>query len=94
MKEIEQFEFPIEEIKNVKIPIVKLNRSSKNNEIFTNSLPKGKYDIHYVIKLLRIIHDKIESMKMSPRDIPFTMCDSMKRLIANLEVERDQNKKL
>lgn len=93
MKEIEQFEFPIEEIKNVKIPIVKLSRNFRNNEIFNKDLPKGKYDIHYVIKLLRIIHDKIESMKMSPRDIPFTMCDSMKRLIANLEVERDQNEK-
>ena len=91
MKKIERFEFPIEEIKNVKIPIVKLSRNFRNNEIFSNSLPKGKYDIHYVIELLRIIHDKIESMKMSPKDIPFTMCDSMKRLIANLEVERDQN---
>lgn len=84
MKEIEQFEFPIRAIEPIK--------NSDNVELFRKHLPKGKYDIHFVIQLLMVIHDKIESMKMNPKDIAFTMCDSLKRLIANLEVEKQQYK--
>ncbi len=91
MKDIEQLEFLIDKFIPSYNEIYSKTGITENNEIFRNSLPKGKYDINYVIRLLRIIHDKIESMKMNPREIPFTMCDSMKRLIANLEVEKDQN---
>jgi len=93
MSETEQLEFPIEKFISSNTELYpKVDITRNDNEIFRKSLPKGKYDINYVINLLRIIHDKIESMKFNARDIPFTMCDSMRRLIANLETERDQQR--
>ncbi len=91
MKKYEQMNFPIINSNNLETKFKSIDRLNKNR-IFNQYLNKNKYDIDYVINLLRIIHDKVESMKMNPKDIPFTLCDSLKRLISNLEVERDQIK--
>lgn len=64
----------------------------ERNEFFQHSLPKGKYNIHYTINLLRILLDQIEKIKMNPRDIAFTLSSSIKRLLAMLEVESEQMK--
>lgn len=56
-------------------------------EVQKPSLKKGKYDIHYVIALLRMIHDKADNMDK------FSMKENLKRMIAMLEVERDQIKR-
>lgn len=54
------------------------------------TIPQGKYDINYVITLLRIILDKCNEMRMQPRDFQFTLQQSLLSLIGMLEVERDQ----
>jgi len=53
------------------------------------ALPKGKYDIHYVIQLCRIIEEKCEKMKHCTSDLRFSLQNSLQRLIAYLETERD-----
>jgi hypothetical protein len=60
------------------------------NKLYDHSLPKGQYDINYVIRLLRIIVDQVEKQKMNPSNIAFSLTESCKRLIAHLETERDQ----
>ncbi len=62
----------------------------ERHELFKYSLPKGKYDINFVINMLRIIVEQCDKMKMTPRDIHFSLTQSIKRLIAMLEVERMQ----
>jgi hypothetical protein len=53
------------------------------------TLTKGKYDINYAINLLKIILNKCQGFP--ERDFKFSMQHSLKRLLAYLEVERDQN---
>lgn len=62
----------------------------KANNYFGNYLQKGKYDINYVINLLKIILQKCEQMKMNPKDLQFTLRTSTEKLLAMIEVERDQ----
>ena len=50
-------------------------------------LSKGKYDIDYVINLCKIIDSQCQSTPMS--NLGFTLSNSLRRLIAMLEVERD-----
>ncbi len=50
------------------------------------------YDIHYVIQFCRILIDKIDKYKTCPKDLPFTLTHSLKKLLAFLEVEKDQMK--
>jgi hypothetical protein len=50
-------------------------------------LSKGKYDIDYVISLCKVIDSQCKSVPMS--NLGFTLSDSLRRLIAMLEVERD-----
>lgn len=68
-----------------------LKSEDKMNSFLQYSLPKGKYDINYVINLLRIILDQCHKMKGSPRDLQFTLWISVQKLLSMLEVERDQN---
>lgn len=58
------------------------------NDNFAQSLPRGKYDIHYVILLLKIIIGKCESFHT--KDFKLSMTHSLKKMLAYLEVERDQ----
>lgn len=85
--------FPIKMEDIPKHSLEPIYRSQKNqtNEIYGHTLSKGKYDITYVITLLRIIHDQTEKMKLNPRDLSFTLTTSLKKLIAMLEVEREQD---
>ena len=53
-------------------------------------LPKGKYDIHYVISLLKILDVQCQSKPMS--NLGFTLSNSIRRLLSMLEIERDQPK--
>lgn len=62
---------------------------TKGNEFLRYTLPKGRYDINYSIQLLSIILEKCEQEKMSPRDLQFSLCHSIKKLLAMLEVERN-----
>jgi hypothetical protein len=62
----------------------------KANRYFGYYLEKGKYDIDYVINLLKIIMQKCEQMKMNPKDLQFTLWTSTQKLLSMLEVERDQ----
>jgi LytS/YehU family sensor histidine kinase len=54
------------------------------------TLDKSKYDIHFVINLIKTLIDQIERNKFNSSDIAFTLSYSLKKLLANLEVERDQ----
>lgn len=50
---------------------------------------KGRYDINYVISLLRIIEGKCEKGKFRAEDLRFSLQQSCKQMIGYLEVERD-----
>lgn len=65
-------------------------RPKNDNNYFGYSLKKGEYDINYVINLLKIIMTKCEGMKHNPKDLQFTLWTSTQKLLAMLEVERDQ----
>jgi hypothetical protein len=62
----------------------------KANRYCDHYLEKGKYDIDYVINLLKIIMQKCEQMRMNPKDLQFTLWTSTQKLLSMLEVERDQ----
>ncbi len=78
MKHLEENVFPIVIEKD---PILFMKRT----------IPMGKYDINYVIMLLRVILDKCNDMRHNPHDFQFTLQQSLLSLIGMLEVERDQN---
>lgn len=75
--------------KNISTHVSNLQESS---QFFRHKLNKGKYDINYVIMLLKIIQDQNEKMKLNPKDFQFTLAQSLQKLICMLEVERDQEK--
>lgn len=56
-----------------------------------NMLQHGKYDIHYVIKLLRVIEEKCHQYRLSPHDLRFSLQQSCQKLINFLEIERDNS---
>ncbi len=64
----------------------------KNAQIQVNLSPlsKGKYDIDYAINLLKTVENKCEVGKMQPKDTLFTLRESVRRLLAMLEVEKGQ----
>ena len=70
------------------LPMVRTEK--RENSYIGHSLAKGKYDINYIINLLKIIMTKCEEMKHNPRDLQFTLWTSTQKLLAMLEVERDQ----
>lgn len=77
------------------LPVEKLSNSSAcpiGDRDLHNALPKGKYDIHYIINLCHTLIDKIDRYKTNPKDLPFTLTHSLKRLLCHLEVEKDQMK--
>jgi hypothetical protein len=57
---------------------------------FEENIKYGKYDIHFVISMLRKIVSECDKLKMQPHNIHFSLTNSLKRLIAMLEVERMQ----
>lgn len=63
----------------------------ERHEFLRYSLPKGKYDINFVIQLLHIILDQADKNLLSPRDFHFSMKESCKRMLAMLEVEKDNS---
>jgi|ERR1700690_3157831 hypothetical protein len=81
------------------VEIIPLHEVGKGNVIFQTyekpkkkkkRLNKNKYDIEYVITLLKFILDQCEEMKMNPRELQFSLVHSLKKMIAMLEVEKDQ----
>lgn len=64
----------------------------EENEFLDKKLQKGKYDIDYVLTLLKMIHLKCHEMRMNPRNLQTTLQDGCLRLIANIETERDNPK--
>lgn len=65
---------------------------SKITNLEPFALPFGQYDINFVITFCHILIDKINRFKCNPRDLPFTLTQSLKKLLAMLEVEKDQMK--
>ena len=63
----------------------------KTPAMFKNQLEHGKYDINYVITLLKIILNKCNAHLMSAKDLQFTLVQSLTKLIAMLETERDDS---
>lgn len=53
------------------------------------SIANGKYDIHYVINLLKQIENKCNSGKFNAKDLRFSLQESCKILRVKLEMERD-----
>lgn len=53
-------------------------------------LQKNKFDISYVISLLKTILRISDKLKMNPIQFQFTLVDSVKKLLANLEIEKNQ----
>ena len=87
--EVEEEDYPIvssEQIRDL-VPST-LKFMEEPNNLFGNVLNKGKYDINYVICLLRTILDQCNAMRRNPRDFQFTLQQSLLRLLAMLEVER------
>lgn len=87
-KEISKINSPNYEENVTFFPVTRLDNQ---NKFYGHSLEKGKYDINYVINILKIIVEKCEQLKMRPQDLAFTLTESCKRLIAMLEVEKMQN---
>jgi hypothetical protein len=57
-------------------------------------LNKEKYNIDFVINMIKTLIDQIDRHKLNPNDLAFSLTHSLKRLLGNLEVEKDQlNKK-
>ncbi len=66
-----------------------LAKKSTEIEFLNQKLKHGQFDIHYVIKLLRIINDQCIKHQLNPGELRFTLIHSLKKMIAMLEVERD-----
>lgn len=60
----------------------------KVNDDFKLHLPKGKYDIDYVIQLCKIIENKCYELRFDPRGLEFTLRSSLKALRCMLETEK------
>ena len=61
------------------------------NEFGNTSLPKGKYDINYVINFCLILEDQLKkSAGLYHNNFTFSFSENIKKLRCNLEVERDQ----
>jgi hypothetical protein len=73
------------------IPLRKLgyNQELTSQDDLRIHLPKGKYDIHYVIQLVKILEDKVNAHLHSAQDLQLTLKTSLKSLRGMLETERD-----
>jgi len=71
-----------------KTKIQKLDEIPQECIDFSKYLPKDKYDIHYVISLLQVIDYHCQSKPMS--NLGFSLSNSIRRMLAMLETERDQ----
>jgi hypothetical protein len=65
-------------------------RSNSRVIDFQEMLPKDKYDIDYMISFCVILMRQIEKMKFNPKDLAFTLDDSLKRLYGYLMIEKNQ----
>lgn len=59
------------------------------NEFLRHSLPKGAYDINYVIALLSIIEEQCSKHLLNMQDFTVSLKESVKKLRGSLLVERD-----
>lgn len=78
---------------NVKneIELFKKNEISPQTEqikFLNNTLTRGKYDVDYVINLCKMIETKCHEMRHNPQHLQFTLQESLKKLIAFLQVEK------
>ncbi len=58
----------------------------------SHTLAYGNYDIDYLITFCRMLLTTIDRFKDRPKDLPFTLTHSLKKMLAFLEVEKDQMK--
>lgn len=80
--------------KAIKLDKKKLKPSDKPkkryNQRYDSHLKKGQYDIDYVIGLLRKILQQCDSMRHNPRELEFSLRESLRRLLSMLEIEKNQ----
>lgn len=79
-------------INGQQMSIQDLNKKIPGNPFMNFTLPKGNYSIDYVINLIKIILEK--AGRFPSQEFHFTLTNSLQRLLANLEVEKDQLRKL
>lgn len=60
----------------------------KQNEF---SIAKDKYDVNYVINLCKQIIQKCENQKFNSSDLRFSLQQSLKTLVAEIEVQKYQS---
>ena len=73
------------------LPVTSENLKSNDNDNFKHyNLTKGKYDIDYVINLLRIIESQCRSVWFEHEHFSRSMCYSLNKLINSLLAEREQ----
>lgn len=66
------------------------SEQQKDSEFLGHNLEIGKYDIHFAINILKTILIECQAFKMNSEPLYRTLDHSIKRLLAMLEVERDQ----
>lgn len=77
--------------------IVKFNKKEINNKDFhkkkefLNSFVGNKYDVDYVIHILKTIIFHCEKNKFNPQDALFSINEQCKKLLSHLEVEKFNN---
>ncbi len=71
------------------LPVMQEGHSRNTNpDDFSMHLPKGKYDIDYVIALCKIIENKCFKLRFDPRSLEFTLRSSLKKIVGMLETEK------
>lgn len=75
--------FNVSELQPKTIPL------EDTNEFLRHSLQKGKYNIDYVISLLKIIEEECKRHQLNRHDLPLSLRESCKRLRGSLEVEKN-----
>lgn len=65
------------------------SREGKVIPFLEHNLNIDKYDINFVINVLKTILRECDRHKINPKDLHISLSQSVKRLLAMLEVERD-----
>jgi hypothetical protein len=88
-KNEENFTFlPVENLTNISVETRKLPRGAPLHS--SHSLSYRNYDINYIINFCHILIGEIDKHKMHPKDLAFTLTHSLRKMLAHLEVEKDQ----
>lgn len=87
--------FPVQRWDDLSVKMKEFARSQSKqipwedtNQFCHTSLPKGKYDIDYVIRLLKIIIEQCDYHQLNRYDLPMSLRESCKKLIAYLNTEK------